>query len=312
MPPSPKLPFPLPDQHVTTLNIDGDAAGARILYPFLPEYVGLRNPYNGEIIRSSDDYERYLREHCYYNRCYREFRSIRIRLEDALDENLRLSSTASRTEKGIEKNKELLSKNESLSRENKQLNDQQKKLLTSVSKQKREHRIFVSIIGVLASVIVLLSVLLICGASSRSFSSNSSISSGSSTSFTTSTCRYIGNSKTKIIHDITCSHLPYKEYRVEFQSLAMPILEGYSRCPSCLGGSGHSRTSASSTSPTSSTTSTKQTEPAEHRYIGNKSSKKVHTPDCSFLPDKNNRIYFDDLDEALDNGYEPCKKCHPR
>lgn len=302
MPPSPKLPFPLPDQHVTTLNIDGDAAGARILYPFLPEYVGLRNPYTGEIIRSSDDYERYLREHCYYNRCAREFHSIRIRLEDALDENLQLSATASRTEKVIEKNRELLSKNESLSRENKQLNDQQKKLLTSVSKQKREHRIFVSIIGVLASVIVLLSVFLICGASSRSFSSTSS---GSSTSFASATYHYIGNSKTKIIHKSTCSHLPYKEYRVEFQGLARPILEGYSRCPSCLGGSSHSGTSASST------TSIKRAEPAEHRYIGNKSSKKVHTPDCSFLPDKNNRIYFDDLDEALDYGYEPCKKCHP-
>lgn len=306
MPPSPKLPFPLPDQHVTTLNIDADAAGARILYPFLPEYVGLRNPYNGETIRSSDDYERYLREHCYYNRCAREFHSIRIRLEDALDENLQLSVTASRTEKVIEKNRELLSKNESLRRENQQLNTQQEKLLSSVSKQKREHRIFVSIIGVLASVIVLLSVLLICGSSSRSFSSTSP---GSSTSFTTSTCRYIGNSKTKTIHERTCSHLPYKEYRVEFQSLAKPILEGYSRCQYCLGGSGQSGTSASSAS---STSSIKQTEPAEHRYIGNKSSKKIHTPDCSFLPDKNNRIYFDDLDEALDNGYEPCKKCHPR
>lgn len=26
---------------------------------------------------------------------------------------------------------------------------------------------------------------------------------------------------------------------------------------------------------------------------------------------KRNRVYFDDLDEALDDGYEPCKKCHP-
>lgn len=297
MPPSPKLPFPLPDQHVTTLNIDADAAGARILYPFLPEYVGLRNPYNGEIIRSSDDYERYLREHCYYNRCAREFHSIRIRLEDALDENLQLSVTASRTEKVIEKNRELLSKNESLRKENQQLSNQQKKLLSSVSKQKQSLRIFIALFCLACIVCVLLSF--------SFFSSPSGKNEPSATS-NVSTYRYIGNSKTKTIHERTCSHLPYKEYRVEYQSLAKPILEGYSRCQYCLGWIGQSGTSASSTS------SIKQTEPAEHRYIGNKSSKKIHTPDCSFLPDKNNRIYFDDLDEALDNGYEPCKKCHPR
>ena len=62
----------------------------------------------------------------------------------------------------------------------------------------------------------------------------------------------------------------------------------------------------------SSTTSTrKATEPKEQCYIGNKSSKKVHDPDCSYLPEEKNRVYFDDLDEALDDGYEPCKKCHP-
>ena len=46
-------------------------------------------------------------------------------------------------------------------------------------------------------------------------------------------------------------------------------------------------------------------------YIANKSTGKVHDSDCSYLPSKENRVYYDDLQDALDDGYEPCKKCHP-
>lgn len=69
---------------------------------------------------------------------------------------------------------------------------------------------------------------------------------------------------------------------------------------------------ASRPTTSASTSTTKAPEPEEHCYIGNKSTKKVHDSECSYLPEERNRIYFDDLDEALDNGYEPCKKCHPR
>lgn len=298
------LPFPLPDQAVTTFNIDSEAVHARLLYPFLPDYVGQRNPYNGEIIQSSDDYERYLREHCYYNRCAREFHSIRVRLEDALDENLRLSSAASKSEKLSECNRRLTTDNENLKKTEKRLLNQRKELQTTVSKQKKFLRIFIALFCLVFTVCVLLSF--------SSFASLSGKNKLSATSYL-----YIGNSQTKTIHESTCSHLPYKKYRVEFHSLARAVIEGYSRCQYCLGWIGQSDTSAShvssssSTSSTFSTSSIKQTEPEEHRYIGNKSSKKVHDPDCSFLPDKRNRVYFDDLDEALDDGYEPCKKCHP-
>ena len=296
-----KLPFPLPDQAVTTFNIDSEAVHARLLYPFLPDYVGQRNPYNGEIIQSSDDYERYLREHCYYNRCAREFYSIRVRLEDALDENLRLSSAASKSEKLSECNRRLTADNENLKKTENLLLKQRKELQATVSKQKKILRIFIALFCLVFTVCVLLSF--------SSFASPSSKDKLSATSYL-----YIGNSQTKTIHESTCSHLPYKKYRVEFHSLARAVIEGYSRCQYCLGWIGQSDTSASyssSSSPTSTTSSVKLTEPEEHRYIGNKSSKKVHDPDCSFLPDERNRVYFDDLDEALDDGYEPCKKCHP-
>lgn len=46
-------------------------------------------------------------------------------------------------------------------------------------------------------------------------------------------------------------------------------------------------------------------------YVGNVNSKKFHLPTCSSLPDEINRTYFDNRQEAIDNGYEPCKKCDP-
>ena len=248
------LPFPLPDQAVTTFNIDSEAVHARLLYPFLPDYVGQRNPYNGEIIQSSDDYERYLREHCYYNRCAREFHSIRVRLEDALDENLRLSSAASKSEKLSECNRRLTTDNENLKKTEKRLLNQRKELQATVSKQKKFLRIFIALFCLVFTVCVLLSF--------SSFASPSGKNKLSATSYL-----YIGNSQTKTIHESTCSHLPYKKYRVEFHSLARAVIEGYSRCQYCLGWIGQSDTSASHVSSSSSTSSTcstysiKQTEP---------------------------------------------------
>lgn len=46
-------------------------------------------------------------------------------------------------------------------------------------------------------------------------------------------------------------------------------------------------------------------------YIGNLNSKKFHLPSCEGLPQENNRIYFKSRKQALDLGYEPCKKCLP-
>lgn len=70
-------------------------------------------------------------------------------------------------------------------------------------------------------------------------------------------------------------------------------------------------TSKASSPSVSSSTSRSKPSASDDGYIANKSSKKVHTPDCSYLPAEKNRVYYDDLDEALDDGYEPCKKCHP-
>lgn len=49
----------------------------------------------------------------------------------------------------------------------------------------------------------------------------------------------------------------------------------------------------------------------EEEYIGNVNTKKFHKSSCSYLPDEDNREYFDTIEEAEDNGYKPCQKCNP-
>ncbi len=49
----------------------------------------------------------------------------------------------------------------------------------------------------------------------------------------------------------------------------------------------------------------------EGNYIGNKNSKIFHRPSCSSLPAEKNRVYFKTRDEAISQGYRPCKRCNP-
>lgn len=46
-------------------------------------------------------------------------------------------------------------------------------------------------------------------------------------------------------------------------------------------------------------------------YIGNKNSKKFHKPDCSDLPEVKNQVSFNKREEAIQKGYDPCKRCNP-
>lgn len=51
----------------------------------------------------------------------------------------------------------------------------------------------------------------------------------------------------------------------------------------------------------------------ESYYIGNMNSKKFHRPDCEWAAKiaPGNRVYFATREEALRQGYEPCKVCRP-
>ncbi len=44
-------------------------------------------------------------------------------------------------------------------------------------------------------------------------------------------------------------------------------------------------------------------------YIGNKNTKVVHTKDCGNLPNKENQVVFNSLEEAIKSGYKPHEKC---
>jgi competence protein ComEC len=54
--------------------------------------------------------------------------------------------------------------------------------------------------------------------------------------------------------------------------------------------------------------------PAEDReasYIGNLRSKVFHRPSCGSLPAEKNRVIFRTRDEAIAQGYRPCRNCNP-
>lgn len=46
-------------------------------------------------------------------------------------------------------------------------------------------------------------------------------------------------------------------------------------------------------------------------YIGNINSKKYHSPQCSSLPEEQNRVYFMTTEAAENAGYTPCGNCKP-
>lgn len=52
-----------------------------------------------------------------------------------------------------------------------------------------------------------------------------------------------------------------------------------------------------------------QTEEITAQYIGNKNSLVLHASDCGSLPNEENRVYFDSLDEALAEGYRVHSAC---
>lgn len=78
---------------------------------------------------------------------------------------------------------------------------------------------------------------------------------------------------------------------------------------------GTSQASASITKATPSPTvqpSQKKTDPADH-YIGNRNSKVFHHSWCTSVNQMkdNNKVTFDNRDDAISQGYRPCKRCNP-
>lgn len=127
------------------------------------------------------------------------------------------------------------------------------------------------------------------------------------TSSAAETGGYIGNINTKVVHLASCGNLPAPENRVYFATLEAALAQGYTPCGNCLPDTAASAQSSAKTS--SSETPVINT--GQTVFIGNKNTKVVHLPTCSFLPDEQNRVYFQTYQEAVAAGYRACQKCHP-
>ena len=68
----------------------------------------------------------------------------------------------------------------------------------------------------------------------------------------------------------------------------------------------HSSSSSSSSSDTSSSS-------GSGSYVGNANSGKFHVASCSSVSkmSEKNKVYFSSRDEAINQGYVPCKRCNP-
>jgi beta-lactamase superfamily II metal-dependent hydrolase len=62
---------------------------------------------------------------------------------------------------------------------------------------------------------------------------------------------------------------------------------------------------------TKNSTNKPLTSPTGAKYIGNIRTMKFHLLTCSGLPLEKNRIYFKTRQDAINNGYSPCGRCHP-
>ena len=48
-------------------------------------------------------------------------------------------------------------------------------------------------------------------------------------------------------------------------------------------------------------------------YIGNSNTHRFHYPDCSSVDkmNPNHKVYIDSREQAINEGYTPCKRCNP-
>lgn len=84
-----------------------------------------------------------------------------------------------------------------------------------------------------------------------------------------------------------------------------------SALPALLANAPTTSTATSTIWPTATPAPTHQ--PIYASYIGNKSTKKFHRPDCGSAKQiaQNNVTSFSSREEAVNQGYQPCKRCKP-
>ncbi len=76
-------------------------------------------------------------------------------------------------------------------------------------------------------------------------------------------------------------------------------------------GDEESRTEAIQQSAQGSASGEGQQTNSEPPYIGNRNTMKFHLPDCEYLPERENQVPINSLEEARKRGYSPCEHCNP-
>ena len=86
--------------------------------------------------------------------------------------------------------------------------------------------------------------------------------------------------------------------------------DGSSSGPAFTGSSSSSATASTGSTTAKSAASSASTEQA---YIGNSSTRKFHRPDCSSVKSmkSKNKVTLSSREEAIAEGYTPCKRCNP-
>lgn len=86
--------------------------------------------------------------------------------------------------------------------------------------------------------------------------------------------------------------------------------DGSSSGPAFTGSSSSSATASTGSTTAKSAASSASTERA---YIGNSSTRKFHRPDCSSVKSmkSKNKVTLSSREEAIAEGYTPCKRCNP-
>lgn len=246
----PQLPYTLKGSRIPPAKINRTFALIKYQYPFLPEYIGKKNPYTGYLIRTEADYDEYLREHSCYEHCSNAVKAA----EQALDEQRR--NPPPDQYKALYK-------------------EATNKLKESEQELKRRRRRARIVFVILLSVFVLLCILF----SAQSYHSGyatgekagyaagekagyesgkedgyaSGKKAGYSSGYADAKAKYkktttaspgtprdtaiadgyIGNKKTKKYHLSTCSYLPDKENQVVFSSASAAESSGYDPCGHC-------------------------------------------------------------------------------
>lgn len=251
---------PTPDLNVSVSKEDQAAAYNELLEsePFTPDRIGKTNPYTGEVIRTPEDYDLYLRERAFHIACSAKY-SIAA-AEAVARSEYRMSTQYKQAIDSSALSVETRVKAEQIRLDEL---DRQRRIAFERDYRLRCQKTF----AVLALILILVSGIF-------------------------SLSRY---------------NKGYDAARDKYEDAAAVEYEkGYDS-----GYADGKNNYAASVSKGKSSSGR-----AEAAYssaiIGNKNTKKFHSSDCSYLPNKNNQKPFDSYEDAVAAGYNACGHCGGR